>query len=322
MFPLYDENPRSSRPYINYSLIAVNFIVFIWEVIVTRSIFLNNISSMRLMLEYGFVPARFLASIQEGSLDGILPIFSSMFMHGGIFHILGNMLFLWVFGDNIEDRFGHLKYLLAYLMFGFIAAVSHFAWIIATNDNLMIPAVGASGAVSGVLGAYMMIFPKAKIVTLVFFFFVTTVRIPAFTYLFMWFIYQVILAPFGGGVAYLAHIGGFVGGVALAALYKSLINIKIRQPTKIYYSEAQILKPLRLEGIITSNYVEILAYTPGIDVKSIKVNVIDDILYIEGVTEDRAKKYEGRALLRVKVYEIPESMDYLNGVLKIKFKRI
>ncbi len=322
MFPLYDENPRSSKPYVNYALIIINFIVFVWEIIATRSIFLNNRASLELMLNYGFVPARFLAGIENGSLDGVLTIFSSMFMHGGIFHILGNMLFLWIFGDNIEDRFGHAKYLLAYLFFGMVAALTHLAWVIITNDNPMIPAVGASGAVSGVLGAYMIIFPRARIVTLIFFFFITTARIPAFAYLFMWFIYQIILAPFGGGVAYLAHIGGFTIGVAIALLYKSLIGKRLRIVNQTPRSYLQVLRPLRLEGIITPTHLDILADMPGISADSIKVNVSDDILYVEGSNEDASRKYEFTTLLRVKVYEEPESIDYVNGILRIRFRRV
>ncbi|GIU70835.1 MAG: hypothetical protein KatS3mg003_0314 [Candidatus Nitrosocaldaceae archaeon] len=323
MFPLYDENPRTTKPYVNYGLIIANAIVFIWELVATRSIFLNNQAALELMLNYGFVPARFLASIENGSLDGILTIFSGMFMHAGIFHIGGNMLFLWIFGDNVEDRFGHAKYLAIYLFWGVIAALAHLAWILATGSNLMIPAVGASGAVSGVLGAYMVMFPRAKIVTMIFFFFISTARIPAFAYLFMWFIYQVILAPFGGGVAYLAHIGGFLGGVVAGFIYKAIVKSKhYKLERREYSSYIPLERPLRLEGIITKDYVEVLADLPGIAPNTVKARVRDHILHLEALSEDGRRKYEGNILLRVDVEEEPESIAYLNGILRLRFRRV
>jgi len=321
MFPLYDENPRRSKPYINYALIITNFIVFIWEVVVTRSLFLNNREALQLMLNYGFVPAKFIASINDNTLDGFFSIFSSMFMHGSIMHIAGNMLFLWIFGDNIEDRFGHIKYLLIYLLWGIIATLTHFAWVVITDNNPLIPAVGASGAISGVLGAYMLIFPKARIVTLVFFFFITTTRIPAFAYLFMWFIYQIILAPFGGGVAYLAHIGGFVGGILIALIYK--VIAKQRYITKgSSASYIPLVRPVRLEGIITNDYVEILADIPNIAIESVNTKVNDNILYLEAMSNDGSRRYSERILLRVDVEENPTSIDYINGILRLRFRRV
>jgi membrane associated rhomboid family serine protease len=320
MFPLYDENPRTTKPYVNYGLIIANFIVFIWELIATRSIFLNNQAAIEFMLTYGFVPARFLDSIANGSIDGILPIFSGMFMHAGIFHIGGNMLFLWIFGDNIEDRFGHAKYLVIYLFWGVVAALAHTAWIVATDGNLLIPAVGASGAVSGVLGAYMLMFPRAKIVTIIFFFFISTARIPAFAYLLMWFIYQVILAPFGGGVAYLAHIGGFVAGAAAGFIYKSLVKSKHYRVERGAYIPLE--RPLRLEGIVTRDYVEVLADLPRIAPNTVKASVKNNILHLEALSDDKSRKYEGNILLRVDVEEEPESIAYLNGILRLRFRRI
>ena len=320
MFPLYDENPRTTRPYVNYGLIIANFIVFIWQLVATRSLFLNNQAAIELMLNYGFVPGRFLASLENGTIDGILPIFSGMFMHAGIFHIGGNMLFLWIFGDNIEDRFGHAKYLAIYLFWGVIAALAHTAWIVATDGNLMIPAVGASGAVSGVLGAYMLMFPRAKIVTIIFFFFISTARIPAFAYLLLWFIYQVILAPFGGGVAYLAHIGGFIAGIIAGLIYKSLAKSKHYRVEKGAYIPLE--RPLRLEGIVTKDYVEVLADLPGIAPNTVKARVREHILHLEALSADGKRRYEGNILLRVDVEEEPESIAYLNGILRLRFRRV
>ncbi len=319
MFPLYDENPRRSKPYVNYALIITNFAVFIWELISTRSIFLNNREAFELMLNYGFVPAKFIASLDDNILEGFLPIFSSMFMHGSIMHIGGNMLFLWIFGDNIEDRFGHLKYFIIYLFWGIIAALTHLTWVIITDSNPLIPAVGASGAISGVLGSYMLIFPRAKIITLIFFFLITTVRIPAFAYLFMWFIYQIILAPFGGGVAYLAHIGGFVGGMLIALIYKGVTRYSYIVKGSSYIP---LVRPVRLEGIITKDYVDILADMPNIAVESLNTRVDGDILYLEAMSNDSSKRYSEKILLRVNVEENPISINYINGILRVRFRRV
>ncbi len=334
MFPLYDENPRSTRPYVNYALIALNFIVFIWEVIVTR-FFTNQRAILEIFMNHGFVSARFMDNISNGNyVDAMLPLLTSMFMHGGIMHILGNMLFLWIFGDNIEDRFGHAKYLASYLLWGFAAAMAHLVWAInAGGEQLLIPAVGASGAISGVLGAYMLIFPHARVVTLVFFFFITTTRIPAFAYLFLWFIYQLIAAAFGagGGVAYLAHIGGFVAGMAFGFAYKYIVRARVRYGGIGRRAESEgytgtrehLLRPLRIEGIITHDMVELLAEMPGADERSIAVSVTDNTLVsIDATTEDGFRHYSGKTMLRVKVYEQPLSIHYLNGILRIRFKRL
>ncbi len=333
MFPLYDENPRTTRPYVNYALIAINFIVFIWEVIVTR-FFTNQRAMVELFSTHGFVSARFLEDISRGAIvDAMLPILTSMFMHGGIMHILGNMLFLWIFGDNIEDRFGHAKYIACYLLWGFAAAMAHLAWAMGVGgEQLLIPAVGASGAISGVLGAYMLIFPHARVVTLILFFFITTTRIPAFAYLFLWFIYQLIAAALGagGGVAYLAHIGGFAAGMLFGLLYKSIVRLRVRIPRSGYQASRstssepmQILRPLHIEGIITHDTVELLAEMPGVNEQSIEIKVEDNmVVSIDAVTEDGSRRYSGRAILRSKVHERPSSIHYLNGILRVRFRRL
>ncbi|MEM2759311.1 MAG: rhomboid family intramembrane serine protease [Nitrososphaerales archaeon] len=331
MFPLYDENPRTTKPYVNYSLLAVNFAVFIWEVIVT-GFFTNEQAMARIFVDHGFVPARFLES--PFGIASMTSLLSSMFMHGGIMHILGNMLFLWIFGDNIEDRFGHGRYLIIYLFWGFVASMAHLAWAIGVGGNqLLIPAVGASGAISGVLGAYLLMFPRAKIVTLMFFFFITTTRIPAFAYLILWFVFQVFSASFGagGGVAYLAHIGGFAIGAVFGAGYKSLAKMrlklayvptrreeKVTEPREI----SQTLRPLRMEGITTNQYVEILVEMPGVNERDIALTVVDNTLFIDAVTEDGYRRYKGKAILRAKVKPQPEFMHYLNGILRVRLQRI
>lgn len=219
MFPIHDDTPRvNGRPIVNYGLIGVNIIIFIYELILTGN-FSNRIALSELYSNYGSIPDLILSGQNLGSL------FSSMFMHGSIAHLLGNMFFLYVFGDNLEDRFGHFRYLLLYLFWGVMASIAHSVYAISTGEGA-IPAIGASGAISGVLGAYLIFFPHAKIHTIIFAFFITTVRIPAIAYIPFWFIMQLIFALIGqsGGVAYLAHIGGFLIGLISAYLWKFLSN--------------------------------------------------------------------------------------------------
>ncbi len=335
MFPLYDENPRSTRPYVNYTLIIINFVVFIWEIAVT-GFFGNERATASLLLQYGFVPTKFFESISQFRPEGFLSIFSSMFMHGGILHILGNMLFLWIFGDNIEDRFGHTKYLFSYLFWGFLASMAHASWASGVGgEQLLVPAVGASGAISGVLGAYLLLFPRARVVTLVFIgFFISRYRIPAYAYLPLWFIFQLFSAAFGsaGGVAYVAHIGGFAAGAAFGLGYRTIsrVRTKIITPKETVKNESedaklekqQEIKPLRMEGITTNDYVELLVEMPGVNDRDIELSVNDNTVYINAITEDGYRRYRGRAILRARIESRPEYMHYLNGILRVRFKRI
>ncbi len=333
MFPLYDENPRSSRPYVNYALILVNFIVFFWEVSVT-GFFSSEKATLAMFMDYGFVPAKFLDGLETFRIGLLFPAFSSMFMHSSIMHILGNMLFLWIFGDNIEDRFGHGKYLAIYLFWGFVASMAHLVWAVgAGGENLLIPAVGASGAVSGVLGAYLLMFPHARIVTMVFYFFITTTRIPAYAYLVLWFIFQLFAAGAGGGggVAYVAHIGGFAAGMVFGLGYKQLSRARLRMLTmpgreagerEEVRPEAQTsIRPLRMEGITTDKYVELLVEMPGIDERTISVNASGSTVLIGAVTADGRRRYSGRAILHAKIRQQPEFVQYLNGILRVRFAR-
>lgn len=220
MFPIHDDTPRmNGRPYVNYGLIGINILILIYEAIITSN-FTNRLAVVELYSNYGSIPDLILSGQNLGSL------FSSMFMHGSIAHLLGNMFFLYVFGDNLEDRFGHFKYLLLYLFWGVLASFAHAVYAVSTGDG-NIPAIGASGAISGVLGAYLIFFPHAKIHTIIFAFFITTVRIPAIAYIPFWFIMQLVFAIIGqsGGVAYLAHIGGFMIGLLSAYLWKTFSNL-------------------------------------------------------------------------------------------------
>src|SRR5687767_9346977 len=157
MFPLHDDTERMhGRPYLNYAMIAINVIVFIWQASAT-SFFSDERAVQDMFLTYGSVPDKIFNDFPASAPT----ILTSMFMHGGVAHIIGNMIFLFVFGDNIEDRYGRIKYILIYIGWGAVAALAHSAYAISTGEG-GIPAVGASGAISGILGAYLVMYPRAK----------------------------------------------------------------------------------------------------------------------------------------------------------------
>ncbi len=219
MIPLKDDSPSTLKPVVTISLIATCACVFLWQ----RS--LDAAQSRQAVAALGAIPAVLLT-------DARLPLdlqwiprfaspFTSMFLHGGWMHLLGNMLFLWIFGDNVEDAMGHARYLVFYLLCG-IAAI--FAQALSA-PNSPYPIIGASGAISGVLGAYLLLFPRARVLTLVLLpFFFTTVELPARLLLLLWFAGQLIsdlAAPDGGAsVAFRAHIGGFLTGMLLVPFLK------------------------------------------------------------------------------------------------------
>ncbi|MEJ5293408.1 MAG: rhomboid family intramembrane serine protease [Candidatus Methanosuratincola sp.] len=199
MFPLKDVVERRTFPYITIIMICANVAAFV--------ISLFNFEET--VYAYGFVPAR----------PSLLTAFTCMFLHAGVDHIFGNMWFLATFGDNVEDRFGHMKFLLFYLSAGLVATYANYI----TDPGSQIPMVGASGAISGVIGAYVVLFPRARVHTLLGFYMTT---LPAFALLGFWFVLQLFFGAsslFGGagsGIAYWAHIGGFVAGVLVAAAYR------------------------------------------------------------------------------------------------------
>ena len=233
--PLYDDNSQRIRtPFVNYILIAINIFVFV--------MFLNFGENERFIYTFSAVPAEIISgkdiqssptvlgktrSGEEIIRPGLEPtpftvyitLITSMFMHGGIGHILGNMLFLWIFGDNVEDRLGHLQYLLFYIIVGILASLAHVATCVLLKSDLLTPSLGASGAISGVMGAYLIFYPNNSVTVLIFRF-VTTV--PAIVAVGLWFAMQLFSsfmelgAGEGGGVAYGAHIGGFIAGIPLA----------------------------------------------------------------------------------------------------------
>jgi membrane associated rhomboid family serine protease len=208
--PLRDENPSGKFAFVNLCLILANIGVFIYQLTLTPYAFQIFVTANAL------VPARIPAFLGgHGSFAGsFLPLLTSMFLHAGFAHIVGNMLFLWIFGDNVEAAFGHLRYLLFYFVCGIGAGLMHIAF----NFNSHIPALGASGAISGVLGAYIVLEPRNRILTLIFIF---VVRVPAVVVLGLWFVLQFLsgIGSLGsaanGGVAVWAHIGGFLLGLVL-----------------------------------------------------------------------------------------------------------
>jgi membrane associated rhomboid family serine protease len=224
MLPLRDENPKPPgyKPIVTYALIAINVIVFFWEISVTGQFYeFTNRKAEEIFLNYGTVPSIVTKGLIDKNYGVISSIFSSTFLHAGILHIGGNMLFLYIFGDNIEYRFGRGKYLALYLFWGLVAGFVH----ILSDPSSSAPAIGASGAISGVLGAYLVIFPNAKVLTLLLFgFFIRTIRISVKWYLPFWFIFQNVLPALvgssGSGVAFFAHIGGFLIGMLSGFLYR------------------------------------------------------------------------------------------------------
>src|SRR6185503_8232487 len=242
VFPLYDDNSdRTTTPVVNYVLIAINILVFVFlqqlgnndrftyafstvpeEIVTGRDIRTDD----RRVEDPYTGQVLLLSGLQRTPFSVYLTLIISMFMHGGIAHIAGNMLFLWIFGDNVEDRMGHLRYLIFYLVCGVLASLSH---VIATvmfatePGSLLIPSLGASGAISGVLGGYIVLYPHRRVTAIVFRF---LTEVPAYVAIGIWFAFQLIsgLGMFGGGsqqggVAYAAHIGGFVAGLLLIKVF-------------------------------------------------------------------------------------------------------
>lgn len=218
MIPIRDFNPTTRTPYVTFALIAACVLVFLWQ------LSLDARAGQMIVYELGFVPALLFGQATLGADGGLIPswatLVTSMFLHGGFMHLAGNMLYLWIFGNNIEDVMGHGRFLIFYLLCGLAAAMAQ-----AVPDmGSTVPMIGASGAISGVLGAYLLLFPKAQVQVLIplGFFFMRT--IPAGWLLGIWIAFQVISGlsadVSGGGVAWWAHVGGFVAGMALIHLFR------------------------------------------------------------------------------------------------------
>ena len=224
MIPLKDENRSEKFPFVTVFLMVTNCLVFIWEA-------LSPLDVSQIARLYGAIPVNLMSfAVKPETFQPISPFTSvivAMFLHGNALHLAGNMLYLWIFGDNVEDTLGHLRFAFFYLFSGIIAA---YAFALSGPDS-MLPMVGASGAISGVLGAYIFLFPSARVVTLVFFGLIWISRIPAVIVIGLWAILQVLNGFFSeaqiqhGGVAWLAHVGGFVVG---------LLTIRLWLPRKGY----------------------------------------------------------------------------------------
>jgi len=236
MFPISDDNPRIDTPTVTWSIIAVCVLVFFWQ------LSLGQNAGEIAFYQFGMIPARLFGTAElDPGLAAIPPwstVFTSMFMHGGWLHLGFNMLFLWIFGDNVEDSMGHVRFLVFYLLCGVAAAMAQAL----VNPGSTIPMVGASGAISGVLGAYLLLHPHATVRTVIFLgLFVTMMHLPALIVLGLWFLMQLASAAFANsgepGVAFWAHIGGFVAGMALVPVFKKS-GVPLFQPA--HYRPFQI----------------------------------------------------------------------------------
>jgi membrane associated rhomboid family serine protease len=219
MIPYRDDNPINIVPFSTILIISLNLLVFIMQL-------LSGEDSSRIVYSYGAIPHNIIGLQSNQPIPAYLTILTSMFMHGGVFHIAWNMLYFWIFGNNIEERLGHIRFIIFYLFCGVVAALSHI--LLSPGSN--VPMIGASGAVSGMLGAYILLFPMAQVRTIVLLgFYITVVRIPALIVIGFWAIIQVVsgLLSHGnaaqGGIAFFAHVGGFVAG---------LFTIKLWQPRR------------------------------------------------------------------------------------------
>lgn len=225
MFPISDDNPTRITPYVTYGLIAANILVFLYQLTLTPQ------QLEAFFYTWAVVPKQLTASFAGESIGAAgfpewITLITSQFLHGGFLHIIGNMLFLWIFGNNVEDQLGHVKYLIFYIACGVLAALAQ--WFFSSGSA--VPSLGASGAIAGVMGAYILRFPRVPILTLIpLGFFFWTFRIPAIFYLGIWFAQQALygvaslqartnIGMEGGGVAYWAHAGGFVFGAILGPL--------------------------------------------------------------------------------------------------------
>jgi membrane associated rhomboid family serine protease len=221
MFPIRDDVPSRSFPIVTVGLIVVNAIVFLAELAMGAQ------GLRAAVFNYGLVPvfvSNYAAGGDISAGRALFPFFSSMFLHGGFLHLIGNMWYLWIFGDNVEDRLGHVRFLAFYIICGILGNLAHFAF----NTGSQVPTIGASGAVAGVLGVYLVSYPRARIVVLLWLgFLIQFIELPALIVLGFWLILQFINGAFSvvmssatGGVAWWAHIGGFLGGILIFKLFR------------------------------------------------------------------------------------------------------
>ena len=224
MIPIRDRNPSGTFPYITIGIIVVNVLIFLYELSLDSGLGV-------FVMKFGVVPLRVSNYFQVSDLTFIntfFPFISSMFLHGGFIHLIGNMWFLWIFGDNIEDKLGHFKYVAFYFLCGIIASSVHVFF----NSQSNVPCIGGSGAIAGVLGAYIITFPRARVVTIVpLFVFIQVIELPAMVVLGFWFVIQffngaisITTSTSGAGVAWWAHIGGFAAGIIILYIIRIFFN--------------------------------------------------------------------------------------------------
>ncbi|HEY4687482.1 MAG TPA: rhomboid family intramembrane serine protease [Candidatus Subteraquimicrobiales bacterium] len=234
MFPLRDENPTETFPWVTIALIAANVLVFLYQL----SLGVEGGSPEKFVYTYALIPYEVTKGTNitaEVTPYIYLPIFTSMFLHGGFLHIISNMWYLWIFGNNVEDTLGHFKFIFFYLLAGLGGTVGH----ILSNPLSQTPSLGASGAIAGVLGAYLLLFPRARIITLlIIVFFIEIISLPALFLIGFWFVLQLlsgvgsIAGGQSGGVAWFAHVGGFIAGFILILI---LPKRKKARPQKEYW---------------------------------------------------------------------------------------
>lgn len=220
MIPLKDTIPGRYKPLMTWYIIAANILIFLIQFVI------KSYDSSTFIYQFGFIPGRFydLVRNQPVLIITYYPLITGLFLHGGFFHILSNMWALWIFGDNVEDEMGHSRFLIFYLLCGILANLSHYIF----SPLSTVPAIGASGAIAGVMGAYIVLFPYSRIITLIPLLFIPLfIPIPALVYLLIWFltqlysgaVYSFVDGRLAGGIAWWAHVGGFVGGAILHRLF-------------------------------------------------------------------------------------------------------
>lgn len=226
LIPIYDDNPTKRFPYVTITLITINVMVFVYQILNFGMEWAlggpTPIGLFDFILQYGVVPTSVLGAVQNQSLDveSLLPLVTSIFLHANLIHLGGNLLYLWIFGNNVEDHLGHLRFLAFYLFAGVVGASLHVYF----NADSFIPSIGASGAIAGVLGAYLLLYPRAQVVNLAFLIIIfRLIRLPAAIVLGFWLVLQIFSGlgsigddPNSGGVAWFAHLGGFIVGIAVA----------------------------------------------------------------------------------------------------------
>lgn len=233
MIPIRDAIPSKTYPIVNVTLIAINVLIYLIELA-------NYPELNRIMFIYGLVPARYTVPEIAAHFDiiqQIFALFSFMFLHGGFWHIIGNMWFLYIFGDNVEDRLGHLRYLAFYLLCGWASGLTHLIF----NWHSQVPTIGASGAISGIMGAYLILHPRSRVLTMIPIIFIPYfVEIPAAFFIGIWFLFQFLSAALSDaqatGIAWWAHIGGFISGIVFLKLFLMIpefgLTASLRQTTR------------------------------------------------------------------------------------------